>query len=106
MGWNQNLSREVRFSRVMLAMCLFGTLTTLRSRVRIRVERRPKSQSRRFTEADPSLLLAFVIRWLLTQLGLPLLGRRSNQLNYAPANRLPMTSTSSAVLLGPARPFE
>jgi hypothetical protein len=33
-------------------------------------------------------------------------GRRSNQLNYAPANRLPTTSTSYAVLLGPARPFE
>jgi hypothetical protein len=42
------------------------------------------SQARRFTEADPSLLLAFVTRWLLTQLGLPLLGRRSNQLNHAP----------------------
>jgi hypothetical protein len=33
-------------------------------------------------------------------------GSRSNQLNYAPANRLPMTSASYAVLLGPARPFE
>jgi len=36
-----------------------------------------------------------------------LTGRHSNQLNYAPANRvLPTTSTSYAVLLGPARPFE
>ena len=32
--------------------------------------------------------------------------RRSNQLNYAPQKRLPMTSTSHCVLLGPARPSE
>jgi hypothetical protein len=33
-------------------------------------------------------------------------GRRSNQLNYVPANRLLMIPTFYAVLLEPARPFE
>ena len=32
-------------------------------------------------------------------------GRPCNQLNYTPANRLPMTSTSYSILAGPARPF-
>ena len=41
MGWNQNLSRADSVSRLMLAIWLFGTLTSDRSSVRMRVERRP-----------------------------------------------------------------
>src|SRR3954467_1386033 len=40
-GWNQNLSRTDSVSRVTLAIWLLGMLTTVRSSVRIRVDRRP-----------------------------------------------------------------
>jgi hypothetical protein len=43
LGWNQHLSREERFSSVRFASCPLGTLTTLRSRVRILVDRKPTS---------------------------------------------------------------
>jgi hypothetical protein len=43
LGWNQNLSREERFSSVRFASCPLGTLTTLRSSVRILVDRKPTS---------------------------------------------------------------
>ena len=41
MWWNQKLSRSERFSRLTFAICPLGTVNTVRSNVRRRVERNP-----------------------------------------------------------------